>query len=63
MEKLLRMKDLTEMTGLGPDHIYKMIRKGTFPKQIKLSERSSRWIKSEVNTWIEETIKLSRKAV
>jgi prophage regulatory protein len=63
MEKLLRMKDLTEMTGFGPDHIYKMIRKGTFPKQIKLSERSSRWIKSEVNTWIEETIKLSRKAV
>ncbi len=63
MEKLLRMKDLTEMTGFGPDHIYKMIRKGTFPKQIKLSERSSRWLTSEVTAWLEESIEVSRKAI
>jgi len=60
MQKLMRINDITEMTGFCPDQIYKMMRKGTFPKQIKLSVRASAWLTSEVDAWLDGRIKLSR---
>ncbi len=63
MQKLMRMKDLTEMTGFCSDHIYRMIRNGSFPKQIKISSRASAWLTSDVDAWLEERIKLSRETV
>jgi prophage regulatory protein len=33
--------------------LYAAVREGTFPAPVKLTERSSAWVKSEVMEWIE----------
>jgi prophage regulatory protein len=49
--KIIRRKTVEEMTGLSRSTIYHLIKKGTFPKQIKLGERNSGWIESEIKDW------------
>ncbi|MBZ4073447.1 AlpA family phage regulatory protein, partial [Escherichia fergusonii] len=39
---------------------YRLIKDGLFPKPVKLG-RSSRWLKSEVENWLQERINQSRK--
>jgi len=45
-----------QVTGLGRSVIYKKIKEGLFPQQIKLTERSSGWVESEINNWIEAKV-------
>lgn len=59
-EPLVDMKFITKFTGLTDKWFYKQIQEGQFPKPIKLG-RSSRWQKSEVETWLQERIAESRK--
>ncbi|HFS5768471.1 TPA: helix-turn-helix transcriptional regulator [Providencia rettgeri] len=53
------MKFITHLTGLTDKWFYKLIQDGEFPKPIKLG-RSSRWLKSEVEHWLNERITASR---
>lgn len=50
---LLRLPDVTAMTGLPKSTIYRMVSAGTFPKMVKLSARSSAWRMRDVAEWIE----------
>jgi prophage regulatory protein len=36
--------------------VYKQIKAGTFPKQIKLTEHSSAWIASEIQEWANDVV-------
>jgi prophage regulatory protein len=58
-QRLIRLPQVTSMVGLGRSSIYDKIKKGDFPKQIKLG-RSSGWVEAEVQTWISEQIQTSR---
>ena len=49
-----RMPDICKRTGLPRSTIYRLIKEGTFPKQIKLSERTAVWSESSISDWIEE---------
>lgn len=49
------------ITGLTDKWFYKLIQDGEFPKPIKLG-RSSRWLKSEVEDWLQARIDESRGA-
>ena len=51
--KLLRLPMVLELTGLGRDSIYRLIREGRFPAQRRISERASAWRADEVTAWIE----------
>jgi len=53
---ILRLPDVIKETKLSRSAIYDLISKGNFPKQIKLTQRSSGWISSEVSAWIDERI-------
>ncbi|MEY0243146.1 MULTISPECIES: helix-turn-helix transcriptional regulator [Providencia] len=53
------MKFITHLTGLTDKWFYKLIQDGEFPKPIKLG-RSSRWLKSEVEQWLQARIDESR---
>lgn len=53
------MTSITTFTGMTDKWFYKLIQDGDFPKPIKLG-RSSRWFKSEVETWMRERITASR---
>ena len=56
MENLLKMPEVRAKTGLSRSHLYALAQNGEFPKPIKLSERSSAWVESEVQDWIDTRI-------
>ncbi|HHR6129261.1 TPA: helix-turn-helix transcriptional regulator [Providencia alcalifaciens] len=58
-DKLVDIKFITQLTGLTDKWFYKLIKDGEFPKPIKLG-RSSRWLKSEVEMWLQARIFESR---
>ncbi|MDU3267377.1 MAG: AlpA family phage regulatory protein [Klebsiella oxytoca] len=58
-DKMVDMAFITEFTGLSDKWFYKLIQKGLFPKPIKMG-RSSRWLKSEVESWVCQRISESR---
>jgi predicted DNA-binding transcriptional regulator AlpA len=58
-DKLVDMAFITEFSGLSDKWFYKLIQDGQFPKPIKLG-RSSRWRRSEVDTWMQQRIADSR---
>lgn len=49
---VLRLPEVENLTGLKKSSIYKLILLEQFPKQFKLSARSSGWLLEEVNDWI-----------
>ena len=52
-EKILKLKQVIEIVGISRSTLYGMVQSGDFPKQLKLSTRSSGWLQSEVKNWIE----------
>lgn len=58
-DQCVDMKFITRLTGLTDKWFYKLIQDGEFPKPIKLG-RSSRWLKSEVENWLQTRIAESR---
>jgi len=56
--RLIKLKDVIAITGLSRSHTYALAMQGLFPKQVKLTERSSAWIESEVQGWIDTRIAL-----
>lgn len=60
MSQILKLTDVKRITGLSGSSIYRAISINKFPRQIKLSERSSGWLKSEVEQWLKERIEASR---
>ncbi|MEO8488608.1 AlpA family transcriptional regulator [Pseudomonas sp.] len=50
--KMIRVQDVSNLTSLGKSTIYKLIKEGTFPKQVSLGERCVAWVESEVQEWI-----------
>ncbi|HDS6407981.1 helix-turn-helix transcriptional regulator [Klebsiella variicola] len=59
-DPLIDMTFITTYTGMTDKWFYKLIQDGEFPKPIKLG-RSSRWYKSEVETWMLQRIADSRR--
>lgn len=59
--RLLAYKDLKDF-GLrySRSHVYRLMRAGTFPKPIHLSEGAIAWLKEEIEAWIQERIDASR---
>lgn len=60
MDKILRLPAVSAAVGLGRDSIYRLIREGKFPKPIKISERASGWLESDLKKWQDERIEASR---
>ncbi|WP_271311512.1 helix-turn-helix transcriptional regulator [Yersinia intermedia] len=58
-DKMVDMAFITEFTGLTDKWFYKLIQDGLFPKPIKMG-RSSRWLQSEVEAWVQQRIADSR---
>jgi len=54
MHSILKIKQVVELCGLSTASIYRLVRENQFPKQIKLSERSSGWLPDEIHQWLDE---------
>ncbi|CNK41083.1 MULTISPECIES: AlpA family transcriptional regulator [Enterobacteriaceae] len=59
-DQFVDMTFITRLTGLTDKWFYKLIKDGEFPKPIKLG-RSSRWLQSEVERWLQARIDASRQ--
>jgi prophage regulatory protein len=55
--RYLRLREVCQRVGLKPSSVYRLIGLGTFPKQVKLSERTSAWIESEVESFMASRVK------
>jgi prophage regulatory protein len=54
--QIIKLPDVVKLSSLSSASIYRLIKKGEFPKQIKLSERSSGWLLSEVEQWLDDKV-------
>lgn len=54
--RLIKIKVVMDMTGLGRSTIYKFMAEGSFPMPVRLSTRSVAWVESEIQNWIQEKI-------
>ena len=59
-EKLLRLPEVTNQTGLRRAAIYARIAEGTFPSPVKIGTRAVAWPESSVQAWIAERITEAR---
>jgi prophage regulatory protein len=51
--RFLRLPEVLQRTGLSRDSVYRMARRGEFPKPHKISARASGWLDAEIAAWIE----------
>lgn len=52
--RIIRIREVIVLTGLSRSSIYAAVKAGTFPRQVKLSTRSSGWVRGEVIGWVKE---------
>ncbi len=60
-ESLLRMPAVKARTGLGRTSILNRVKRGDFPKPLKLGARCIAWPSREIDSWIEQQIAESRR--
>jgi prophage regulatory protein len=49
--RLLRLKEVTQLTSLGKSAIYARVAAATFPQPLTISSRCSVWREDEVVAW------------
>jgi prophage regulatory protein len=54
--KIIRLKEVMNLTALGRSTIYAKMAKGEFVKSLKLGGHATGWVESEVLDWINECI-------
>lgn len=58
--RILRLKGVLDQTGLSRSTLYRKIERGTFPKQLRISERCIGWRESDVEQWLRNPLSYSR---
>lgn len=53
---LLRRTQVEAITGLARSTIYKLIKAGTFPKPIQLTDRAVAWPSNQIELWVSEKL-------
>ena len=54
LNKVIKLNEVKHLTTLSTASIYRQIKEDSFPKQIKLGERSSAWFYDEIIQWLED---------
>lgn len=53
---LIKINELIAMTKLSRPTIYRLIKAGKFPSQLKTSPKTVAWERSEIEDWIRKLI-------
>ena len=51
-DRLLKLRDVVDLTRMGKSTIYRKISAGLFPKPVGLGGKSVRWRESDITRWI-----------
>ena len=54
LNKVIKLSEVKQITTLSTASIYRQIKDKSFPRQIKLGERSSAWFYEEIMQWLED---------
>ena len=60
--QFLRVRQVTERTGLSRSTIYALAKSGQFPTPIKIGQRASAWLASDVDDWQKQRVEAARVA-
>jgi prophage regulatory protein len=58
--RVLRLKEVCKVTGIGRSFIYQLQAEQQFPYSIKLGVRAVGWLEGEVQAWVEHRTRASR---
>ena len=61
--RILRLKTVLDRTGLSRSTLYRKIERGTFPKQVRISERCIGWRESDLEQWLSNPMVYSPRHV
>lgn len=53
IDALLRLPEVSRLTGLSRSALYLRISRGQFPRPVKLGPRASRWRLSDIQRWMD----------
>lgn len=59
-QRLIRLRTVCERTSLSKSTVYALAQRGRFPAPIKVGARSSAWVESEVEDWVQNRITATR---
>ncbi|KIX57438.1 helix-turn-helix transcriptional regulator [Burkholderia pseudomallei] len=59
-KRILRIADVCGKVGMPRSTIYRAVTRGEFPAPIKLGEKASGWLESELDAWIDARVAASR---
>ena len=53
IQGFIRLNEIIKIIPIGKSTIWKRVKEGTFPKPVKLSERTTAWKIADINKYIE----------
>jgi len=59
--RILRLKQVPNLTGLCRSSIYQLQAQKRFPQSVKISARAVGWVESAVQRWVEEKAQQSQR--
>ncbi len=62
-QKILRVADAVQKTGLSRSTIYRLLEAEDFPEPIRLSKRAIGWTEEQLNGWISSRTNVSQGAI
>ena len=62
-KKLFKANEVAEYVNVSKSQIYKLVQQGRLPKPIKLGERGSAWLVSEIDAWLQSRVDLRDEEV
>ena len=52
-DRLLRRRQVEEMTGLSRSSVYRLMQDGEFPRPVRVGSNAVRWRLSDIVNWLE----------
>jgi prophage regulatory protein len=60
ISRLIKRKEVEDITSLSTATIYRLMAEGKFPVQVKITGRSVAWLESDISEWVEQKIASSK---
>ena len=61
VKRFIRVPDVLNRVGFSRTTLYERIKEGNFPDRVKIAPRCVAFVESEIDEWIEATIRHSRQ--
>ncbi len=61
MAQVIKLPEVLAIVKCSKAKVYSEIKKGSFPRPIKLGDRAVAWLMDDVREWLDQRIKLSKQ--